>query len=84
MVSTARMARSRTPNFRCGTGRKNYRNTGNALFTGPFYYINPCIKNVVLIDPACGTAGFLVSASEERNISWHSFVESKGCKCTCN
>ena len=64
MVSTARMARSRTPNFRCGTGQKNYRNTGNALFTGPFYYINPCIKNVVLIDPACGTAGFLVSASE--------------------
>lgn len=50
MVSTARMARSRTPNFRCGTSRKSYRKTENALFTGPFYYTNPCIKKVVLID----------------------------------
>lgn len=52
MVSTARMARSRTPYFRCGTSRKSYQNTGNALFTGPFYYTNPCIKIVVLIDSA--------------------------------
>ena len=52
MVQTAIMARSRTPNFRCGTSRKSYLNAGNALFTGSFYYINPCIKNVVLIDSA--------------------------------
>ena len=52
MVQTAKMARSRTPNFRCGTSRRNYQNAGNALFTGPFCYTNPCIKNVVLIDPA--------------------------------
>ena len=58
MASTARMARSRTPNFRCGTGRKSYQNNGNALFTGPFNYTNPCIKNVVLIDQTCGTGGF--------------------------
>ncbi|WP_177214810.1 hypothetical protein [Anaeromicropila populeti] len=55
MVQTVRMARSRTPYFRCGTSRRNYRNDGNALFTGLsryFHYTNPCIKNVVLIDSA--------------------------------
>jgi hypothetical protein len=60
MVQTARMARSRTPNFRCGTSRKSYRNTENALFTGPFYYTNPCIKNVVLIDPCMGSGHIIV------------------------
>ena len=50
MALTARMARLKMPNFRCRTSRRNYQNTGNALFTGPFYYTNPCIKNVVLID----------------------------------
>lgn len=65
MVQTARMARSRTPNFRCGTSRRNYRNTGNVLFTGPFSYTNPCIKNVVLIDSAKGTGVFLSGSLEE-------------------
>ena len=51
MALTARMARLKMPNFRCRTSRSNYQNTGNALFTGPFRYTNPCIKNVVLIDP---------------------------------
>lgn len=62
MALTVKMARSRIPNFRCGTSRRNYQNAGNALFTGLFRYINPCIKNVVLIDPACGSGGFLVEA----------------------
>lgn len=50
MALTARMARLKMPNFRCRTSRRNYQNTGNALFTGPFHYTNPCIKNVVLIE----------------------------------
>lgn len=64
MVSTARMARFRTPNFRCRTSRKSYRNTGNALVTGPFYYTNPCIKNVVLIDSEKDTGEFLSDSLE--------------------
>jgi hypothetical protein len=44
------MALSGTPNIRRGKGRKSYRNTANALLTGPFYYTNFCIKNVFLID----------------------------------
>ncbi|NCB91961.1 MAG: hypothetical protein EOM40_05230, partial [Clostridia bacterium] len=62
MALSARMARSKTPNFRCRTSRRNYQNTGNALFTGPYRYTNPCIKNVVLIDPCCGSAGMFVSS----------------------
>jgi len=58
MALTARMARLKMPNFRCRTSRRNYQNTGNALFTGPFRYTNPCIKNVVLIDQTCGSGGF--------------------------
>ena len=58
MALTARMARLKMPNFRCRTSRRNYQNTGNALFTRPFRYTNPCIKNVVLIDQTCGTGGF--------------------------
>lgn len=60
MALTARMARSRTPYFRLGASPKSYQNTGNALFTGPFHYINPCIKNVVLIDPPYNTGGDFV------------------------
>ena len=62
MVQTARMTRPGTPNFGCGTSRRNYRNAENALFTGLFryyHYTNLCIKNVVLIDSAKGTAVLL-------------------------
>ena len=68
MVQTARMARPRTPNFRCGTSRRNYQNAGNALFTGIFrysYYTNHCIKNVVLIDVTCGSGVLLMRAVKQ-------------------
>ncbi|CUX40128.1 hypothetical protein BN3456_02040 [Clostridium sp. C105KSO13] len=55
MTATAAMARPKAPFYRSRTSR-NYRRTAeNALFAGlfrPFYYRNPCIKNVVLIDLA--------------------------------
>lgn len=55
MTATATMARPKVPFYRQKTSQ-NYRRTAeNALFAGPFqllYYRNPCIKNVVLIDPA--------------------------------
>jgi hypothetical protein len=52
MALTARMARSKTCPISGLERAVNYQNTGNALFTGPFHYTNPCIKNVVLIDSA--------------------------------
>lgn len=55
MVQTARKIHSRTPNYRCGTGLHYRENAENAAFTGflrLFYYTNPWIKNVVLIDSA--------------------------------
>lgn len=64
MVSTTRMARSRTLNFRGETSHRNYQNTGNALFTGPFCYTNLCIKNVALIDFAKDTGEFLSDSLE--------------------
>ena len=65
MALTVKMARSRIPNFRCGTSRRNYQNAGNALFTGPFHYTNPCIKNVVLIDVTCGSGVLLMRAVKQ-------------------
>ena len=64
MALTARMARLKMPNFRCRTSRRNYQNTGNALFTGPFHYTNPCIKNVVLIEPFGGSGSTLIAATK--------------------
>ena len=65
MALTARMARSKTSYFRFRTSPQSYQNTGNALFTGPFHYTNPCIKNVVLIDVTCGSGVLLMRAVKQ-------------------
>lgn len=61
MVQTVRKTHSRTPNFRCGMGSRYRKSAVNALLTGPFYYSNPCIKNVVLIDPTSGSGSLLIN-----------------------
>ena len=60
----------RTQNAKMGcyqsgpTYRKEPRNSAISRCFWAFNYIYACIKDCVLIDPACGTAGFLVSAAE--------------------
>lgn len=60
----------RTQNAKMGcyqsgpTYRKEPRNSAISRCFWAFNYIYACIKDCVLIDPACGTSGFLVAASE--------------------
>ena len=60
----------RTQNAKMGcyqsgpTYRKEPRNSAISRCFWAFNYIYACIKDCVLIDPACGTAGFLVSSAE--------------------
>ena len=60
----------RTQNAKMGcyqsgpTYRKEPRNSAISRCFWAFNYIYACIKDCVLIDPACGTSGFLVAAGE--------------------
>lgn len=60
----------RTQNAKMGcyqsgpTYRKEPRNSAISRCFWAFNYIYACIKDCVLIDPACGTSGFLVVASD--------------------